>query len=88
MKDYIPHYRLNQPFCLCMHNSFMSLSGGHLNGVLVKSPGHWFFIANIAADLHVSKRAISDLNKTRRNRASRQHHVIQKSGNRDEEEDH
>ena len=30
-----------------MHNSFMSLAGGHLNGVLVKSPGsvyhrrHW-----------------------------------------------
>ena len=43
MKDYIPHYRLNQPFCLCMHNSFMSLSGGHLNGVLVKSPGYIYY---------------------------------------------
>ena len=39
MKYYISHYRLNQPFCFCMHNSFMSLSGGHLNGVLLKSPG-------------------------------------------------
>ena len=24
-----------------MHNSFMSLAGGHLNGVLVKSPGSY-----------------------------------------------
>ena len=26
-----------------MHNSFMSLSGGHLNGVLVKSPGYIYY---------------------------------------------
>ena len=62
MKDYyISHYRLNQPFCLCMHNSFMSLSGGHLNGVLVKSPGS-VYIEGIATT-HTQQNSTQKLDK-------------------------
>ena len=46
-----------------------------------------FFIANIAADLHMSKRAISDLKQAATGLPDNTM-PTRKSGNRDEEEDH